>query len=80
MIYHETFDSENALNSAMATKLLRNSFNIIDTVTYIKIYKRNKNRFQNQFYKILPMFVVGFIVFSIFRTLGDLNFLNTHTR
>ena len=23
------------------------------------------------------MFVVGFIVFSIFRTLGDLNFLNT---
>ena len=78
MIYDETFDSENALNSAMATKLLRNSFLILlIPLLTLKFIKETKIDFKTNFIKFLPMFVVGFIVFSIFRTLGDLNFLNT---
>ena len=43
----------------------------------LKFIKETKIDFKTNFIKFLPMFVVGFIVFSIFRTLGDLNFLNT---
>ena len=78
MIYDETFDSENALNSAMATKLLRNSFLILlIPLLTLKFIKETKIDFKTNFIKFLPVFVVGFIVFSICRTLGDLNFLNT---
>ena len=78
MIYNETFGSENALNVAMATKLLRNSFLILlIPLLTLKFIKETKVNIKTNLIKFIPIFVIGFVVFSIFRTLGDLTFLNT---
>ena len=77
LIYSEMFDSEEAINSAMTTKLLRNSFLIllIPLITYL-FNKENKVDVKSSIKDFLPVFVLGFIILCFVRTLGDYLFLN----
>ncbi len=72
MIYFENYDSEIAMNSAMTTKLLRNSFLIflIPLIAYLYNVKENSN-LKNSIKDFFPFFVLGFIILSIIRSLGD---------
>tara|TARA_B100002052_G_C15863117_1_gene591076 strand:- start:853 stop:1896 length:1044 start_codon:yes stop_codon:yes gene_type:complete len=72
LIYYENYESEIALNSAMTTKLLRNSYLLIliPLISYIYNIKNHSN-FQNSIKNFFPFFVFGFITLSIIRTLGD---------
>ncbi len=71
-IYSENYDSESALNAAMTTKLLRNSFLVflIPLIAYMSVEK-NKANIKYSIKSFFPLFVVGFILFSIIRSIGD---------
>ena len=71
------FDSEEAINSAMTTKLLRNSFLIllIPLIAYL-FNKENKVDVKSSIKDFFPVFVLGFIILCFVRTLGDYLFLN----
>ena len=77
LIYSEMFDSEEAINSAMTTKLLRNSFLIllIPLIAYL-FNKNNKVDVKSSIKDFFPVFVLGFIILCFVRTLGDYLFLN----
>ena len=77
LIYSEMFDSEEAINSAMTTKLLRNSFLIllIPLIAYL-FNKENKVDVKSSIKDFFPVFVLGFIILCFVRTLGDYLFLN----
>ena len=77
LIYSEMFDSEEAINSAMTTKLLRNSFLIllIPLIAYL-FNKENKVNVKSSIKDFFPVFVLGFIILCFVRTLGDYLFLN----
>ena len=71
------FESEEAINSAMTTKLLRNSFLIllIPLIAYL-FNKENKVDVKSSIKDFFPVFVLGFIILCFVRTLGDYLFLN----
>ena len=72
IIYSELYSSQEALNSAMTTKLLRNSFLIILIPLIAYLYNRNQAVDVKKSIKdFFPMFVFGFISLSIFRTFVD---------
>ncbi len=77
IIYTEIYNSEEAINSAMTTKLLRNSFLIflIPTIAYL-YNKDEKVVVKNSIKEFFPFFVFGFIILSFVRTLGDYLFLD----
>ena len=77
LIYSEMFDSEEAINSAMTTKLLRNSFLIllIPLIAYL-FNKENKVDVKSSIKDFFPVFVLGFVILCFVRTLGDYLFLN----
>ena len=77
LIYSEMFESEEAINSAMTTKLLRNSFLIllIPLIAYL-FNKENKVDVKSSIKDFFPVFVLGFIILCFVRTLGDYLFLN----
>ncbi len=79
MIYNETFNSQNTLNSAMTTKLLRNSFLIIlIPILTLKLMKSEKINYKSNIIKFLPLFVFGFVFFSCIRSLGDIFLLKSN--
>ena len=66
------YNSPEALNSAMTTKLLRNSFLIILIPLIAYLYnKDNDINVKKSVKDFFPLFVVGFIFFSFLRTIGD---------
>ncbi|MDB9772652.1 putative sulfate exporter family transporter, partial [Alphaproteobacteria bacterium] len=68
----EMYNSEVVLNSAMTTKLLRNSFLILLIPLISYLYNKNENvEIKSSIKSFFPFFVVGFIIFSFFRTIGD---------
>ena len=72
IIYSELYSSQEALNSAMTTKLLRNSFLIILIPLIAYLYNKDQAVDVKKSIKdFFPMFVVGFILLSVFRTFGD---------
>ena len=72
VIYSEMYNSEVVLNSAMTTKLLRNSFLILLIPLISYLYNKNENvEIKSSIKSFFPFFVVGFIIFSFFRTIGD---------
>ena len=72
LIYFENYNSEVAMNSAMTTKLLRNSFLIIliPIIAYLYNVKQHTN-LKGSIKSFFPFFVLGFIILSIIRSLGD---------
>ena len=81
LIYQETFSSPVALEASMTTKLLRNSFLIIliPLLTYFyKSKNKNSQSSSSSVLKFFPFFVLGFILISLFRTMGDIIVINTN--
>ncbi len=77
VIYSDIYNSEEALNSAITTKLLRNSFLIILIPMIAYLYKKEKKvDVKNSIKEFFPIFVLGFILLSFLRTIGDLLFLD----
>ena len=77
VIYSDLYNSEEVLNSAMTTKLLRNSFLIllIPLIAYL-CKKEKKVDVKNSIKEFFPIFVLGFILLSLLRTIGDYLFLD----
>ena len=77
VIYSDMYDSEEALNSAITTKLLRNSFLILLIPLIAYLYKKEKKvDLKNSIKEFFPIFVLGFILLSLLRTIGDYLFLD----
>lgn len=73
MIYDQVFMSSDTLKTATITKLLRNTAMVIVipllAVRYNTIEQKT-NRSRN-FFKLFPMFILGFIFFVFLRSFGD---------
>ena len=71
-IYSENYNSESTLNASMTTKLLRNSFLVflIPLIAYISS-QNDTVSVKGSLKKFFPLFVLGFICFSLMRSLGD---------
>ena len=77
VIYSDMYNSEIALNSAITTKLLRNSFLILLIPLIAYLYKKEKKvDVKNSIKEFFPIFVLGFILLSLLRTMGDYLFLD----
>lgn len=87
LIYNQMFDMEKAVDVAMVTKLTRNLF-IIAVIPLISFLffknadvedgKRGERKIP-KWYKLIPLFVVGFLLLAFVRTIGDMNVANTGT-
>ena len=78
-IYSENYNSESTLNASMTTKLLRNSFLVflIPLIAYISS-QNDTVSVKGSLKKFFPLFVLGFICFSLMRSLGDLFILDSN--
>jgi uncharacterized integral membrane protein (TIGR00698 family) len=84
LIYNQIFDMEKAVDVAMVTKLTRNLF-IIAVIPLISfLFFKNASVEDGKevekkipkWYKLIPLFVVGFLLLAFVRTIGDLNIEN----
>jgi uncharacterized integral membrane protein (TIGR00698 family) len=84
LIYNQIFDMEKAVDVAMVTKLTRNLF-IIAVIPLISfLFFKNASVEDGKevekkipkWYKLIPLFVVGFLLLAFVRTVGDLNIEN----
>ena len=79
VIYSDMYNSEEALNSAITTKLLRNSFLILLIPLIAYLYNKEKKvDVKSSIKDFFPFFVLGFIILSFVRTLGDHLFLDNN--
>jgi uncharacterized integral membrane protein (TIGR00698 family) len=76
LIYAELFDADKALDTATVTKLVRNV--LMAAVIPLMAYRYSRQtsagsehakRFS--FFKLFPLFILGFIFFALIRTIGD---------
>lgn len=79
LIYDQIFDMEKAVDVAMVTKLTRNLF-IIAVIPLISFFfYRNASEVEGEareipkWYKFIPLFVIGFLLLALVRTIGDMN-------
>ncbi|MCZ2257699.1 putative sulfate exporter family transporter [Sporosarcina sp. G11-34] len=84
LIYNQMFDMEKAVDVAMVTKLTRNLF-IIAVIPLISfLFFKNEGvedgnggeRKIPKWYKLIPLFVIGFLLLAFVRTIGDMNLEN----
>ena len=72
LIYAQQFASEQVLDIATTTKLLRNSLMIIVIPIIVIIYaKQDSNNKKVSYKKAVPLFVLGFLVMVALRSIGD---------
>lgn len=83
LIYSQMYDMEKVIDVATVTKLTRNLFIIvvIPLISYL-FYKNNgKDGGEEQtiprWYKLVPLFVLGFLLLAFIRTIGDMTVNNT---
>ena len=74
MVYQNYFGAEEAMNTATVTKLVRNlSMLIVIPALSIMFHRSNGADTRHTHpLKLIPLFIVGFAVMSLLRTLGDL--------
>ena len=74
-IYQNSFNSLEAFNASISTKLIRNSFLIIliPLLAFSYAFKTRK-AYRANFFNLLPPFIIIFIFLAIFRSLGDTYF------
>ncbi|WKA55647.1 YeiH family protein [Planococcus shixiaomingii] len=78
LIYNQVYDSSVVVDVATITKLTRNVF-IIAVVPFISfLFFRNNAKNGNgeagtlpKWYKLFPVFILGFLLLSLMRTIGD---------
>lgn len=75
LMYQSQFDAPLALDTATVTKLVRNLCMIavipLVAVLYADPHDRDKPSSPVRYLTMIPWFIVGFALFSAFRTLGD---------
>ena len=72
LIYEQQFNSQETLNIATVTKLIRNTFLIIMIPLFALLYNRGKAKEKNySILNIFPYFVLGFVGMILFRNIGD---------
>ncbi len=81
LIYDQLFQTQQVLETATVTKLTRNLFiiAIIPFLSYLFFSRSNehsnqaggKDNSQPKWYTFIPVFVIGFLILSILRTIGD---------
>lgn len=84
LIYNQMYDMEKVVDVATVTKLTRNLFIIavIPLVSFLFFKNANrdgkgdKNRLP-KWYKLIPLFVIGFLFLAFVRTIGDMTVTNT---
>jgi len=75
LLYAERFGSEAGLDAAVVTKLLRNLSIVVVVPALSYAFARRQSAASGESVKlprIFPLFVIGFLAFSLLRTLGDL--------
>ncbi|MDC0543177.1 putative sulfate exporter family transporter [Candidatus Pelagibacter ubique] len=78
LIYDQQFNSQETLNIATVTKLIRNTFLVIMIPLFAFLYNRNNVVKKNySILAIFPYFVIGFVAMIILRNIGDQFFLNS---
>src|SRR5690625_2376967 len=85
LIYNQMFNTAKIIDVATVTKLTRNLFIIIiiPFVSYL-FFKNNTTKRESEseneklpkWYSFIPLFVIGFLVFSLIRTVGDITLTN----
>ena len=79
LIYEQQFNSQETLNIATVTKLIRNTFLIIMIPLFALLYNRGqKTDKRYSILSIFPYFVLGFVGMIIFRNFGDHIFLSNN--
>lgn len=86
LIYGQMFDMEKAVDVAMVTKLTRNLF-IIAVIPLVSfLFFKNARAEEGgdlgerkipKWYKLVPLFVVGFLLLALVRTVGDATLTNS---
>ncbi len=72
LIYEQQFDSQETLNIATVTKLIRNTFLIVMIPLFAFLYNRGKSKEKKySILNIFPYFVLGFVCLIIIRNIGD---------
>ena len=72
LIYEQQFNSQETLNIATVTKLIRNTFLIIMIPLFAFLYNRGHSTKKNySIINVFPYFVLGFVGMIIFRNVGD---------
>lgn len=86
LIYDQMFQNALVVDAATVTKLTRNLFiiAIIPLVSYFYFSQAKKNQGENvektelpKWYRYIPLFVIGFLLLSIVRTIGDATVVHT---
>lgn len=79
LIYNQMYDMEKVVDVATVTKLTRNLFIIavIPLVSYLFFKNSNEEHQGSQnnlpkWYKLIPLFVIGFLFLALIRTIGDM--------
>ena len=80
LIYDQQFNSQETMNIATITKLIRNTFLVIMIPLFALLYNRGQiSKKKYSLLSIFPYFVLGFVAMIILRNIGDQFFLNTHS-
>lgn len=84
LIYNQMYDMEKVIDVATVTKLTRNLFIIavIPFVSYLffKTEGKREGEIANalpKWYKLIPLFVIGFLFLALIRTIGDMTAANS---
>jgi uncharacterized integral membrane protein (TIGR00698 family) len=77
LIYEQQFNSQETLNIATVTKLIRNTFLIVMIPLLALLYNRGKTKEKSySILNIFPYFVLGFVGMIILRNIGDQFFIS----
>ncbi|QUW24040.1 putative sulfate exporter family transporter [Sporosarcina sp. Marseille-Q4063] len=83
LIYNQMYDIEKVVDVATVTKLTRNLFIIavIPLVSYLYFRSIGKEKAEEnhklpKWYKLVPLFVIGFLLLALARTVGDMMVTN----
>ena len=83
LIYAEQFNSPNTMDIATITKLVRNvsMIVVIPAISYLYIIrqKQSENKVKPSIASMFPIFILGFILMGLIRTLGDYGIENFDT-
>ena len=74
LVYSDVYNQPAALNVATVTKLVRNVFMVLVIPLMAYIYSRKNSKETGRTYKftkLLPMFIIGFLLFAVLRSIGD---------
>lgn len=73
LLYAERYAAPLALDAATATKLVRNTFMVAVIPLIAMFYQRSgqHGRVREKWYRMVPLFVLGFLAMVLLRSLGD---------